>query len=85
MDVVTGPIGNGEKNIVDLNPFAGVLVGILIIAVIILWRELLAERKRAHDASKALIDDKNAQLDEAKEERKFYERLVDRVEKRRTV
>jgi hypothetical protein len=83
MDVVTGPIGSGVQNMIDLNPFAGVLVGILIVAVIILWRELLAERKRAHDASATLIADKNAQLDEAKEDRKFYERLVDRVEKRR--
>lgn len=83
MDVVTGPIGNSVQSIVDLNPFAGVLVGILIVAVTILWRELLAERKRAHDAAAALIADKNMQLDEAKEDRKFYERLVDRVEKRR--
>ncbi len=84
MDVVTGPIGNGVQSIVDLNPYAGVLVGILIVAVVMLWRDAQEARKGRMAAEAALLADKNAQLEEAKEDRKFYERLVDRVEKRRT-
>lgn len=83
MDVVTGPIGSGVQSIIDLNPYAGVLIGVLIVAVVILWRDAAEERKGRRAAEAALISDKNAQLEEAKEDRKFYERLVDRVEKRR--
>ncbi len=83
MDVVTGPIGNGIQGIADINPFAGVLVGVLIAAIIWLARERHEERKRADAAELKLDEFKDKQLEDAMSDRAMFERLVERLEKRR--
>lgn len=81
-EVVTGPVGNGLKQIVDINPAAGVLIGVLLAAIVFLWRELVKERAAKDKAMAAHLEDKNEQIAEAKEERKVWERLMDRMEAR---
>ncbi len=84
LEAVTGPIGNGLQGITDINPFAGVLVGVLIAAIIWLAKERGDEKKRA-DAAEAKVEElKDKQLEEALSDKALFERLVDRLEKRRS-
>lgn len=76
MDVVTGPIGNGVADIAGLNPYAGVLIGGLIIIVVVLWKALNDERKARHA-------DKEKALEQAQQDKEFYEKLAERSERRR--
>jgi hypothetical protein len=68
-------VGRGVGDLVDLHPAIGVLVGILLIALVWVVREWRASEK-------ARIADKEAQLKEAREDRKMFERLIDRLEER---
>lgn len=76
MDAVTGPLGSGIQGITDLNPYAGVLIGGLIVIVIVLWKALSDERK-------ARLADKEKALEQAQQDKEFYEKLVDRAESKR--
>jgi hypothetical protein len=79
MDVVTGPIGNGVADIAKLNPYAAVLIGGLIVIVVVLWKALNDERR-------GRLADKEKALDQAQQDKEFYEKLADRagVRKRAT-
>ncbi len=83
MDVVTGPIGNGVQQIVDMNPFAGVLIGALIAAVIYFVAESRSLKKDLNAERAARLEDKEKQLAEEKRSREIYERLADEQSKRR--
>lgn len=76
MDDVAGPIGNAVADIAKLNPYAAVLIGGLIIIVVVLWKALNDERK-------GRIADKEKVLDQALQDKEFYEKLVDRAEGKR--
>lgn len=83
MGAVSEPVVNGVQSIVDINPFAGVLFGVLIAAVLYLGNENRLLRKEVKAGVQALLDDKAAQLAEAKKERELFERLADDANKRR--
>jgi hypothetical protein len=76
MDVVTGPIGNGVADIAKLNPYAAVLIGGLIVIVVVLWKALNDERR-------GRLADKEKALEQAHQDKDFYEKLVDRAEGKR--
>jgi hypothetical protein len=73
MEVVTGPIGNGIQGITEVNPFAGVLFGGMLVIIVVLWRALSEERK-------ARLADKEKALEDARQDKEFYEKLVERAE-----
>ena len=78
MGEIVGPIGSGVQGITDLNPWAGVLVGCLLVCIIVLWKALLDRTKELNAEKDARRVDKDKQLDEARQDKEFYERLADR-------
>lgn len=76
MDAVTGPIGQGVADIAAINPYAAVLIGGLIVAVIVLWKALNDERR-------GRLADKEKMLEQAQQDKEFYEKLADRAEGKR--
>lgn len=83
MESVVGPVANGVQGIVEINPWAGVLIGGLLLAIGYFVVENRALRKEARAKDDWILADKEKQLAEAKRDRELYERLADEAAKRR--
>lgn len=89
MDGVATELIDSASKLVDLNPALGFIILGLVALVIFLWREVKAGQGREAELGKALlaekdkqIADKIRQLNEAHEDRRMFERLMDRVEEK---
>lgn len=80
MEVITGPVGNGVQGIAELNPYAGVLFGGMVVIIIVLWKALADRTTQLNAEKDARRADKDKVLEQAQQDKDFYERLVEQAQ-----
>lgn len=85
-DGITDAIGQGAKEFVRIDPIMGFLFLLLLAAFVVLWRVLWARIKELEGelakSVAARIADKDAIIAESRQDREFWEKMLDRADER---
>lgn len=80
MPGLTDAIGEGAKEFIRLDPVFGLIILVSWAVIGVLWVYASSLRKEIKDLNAARLKDKDDQLIEAKKDREFWEKMLERSE-----
>lgn len=82
MNGVPEAVGVGVSKLVDINPAIGILVAILIVAIVVLGRELLKSLDRERSLAAKYLTSVEKRVDDERKDREVYDRFIEKLEER---